>query len=206
MRAEGTWEPDTGRDTRQRTLEEVGVRVPAPKRARLTEGEGSDDSDGPPPLEGEEGDPDKDLIASKCDSLYSRDMAGGGQGFTLLLEVLEVPEDYETEEAVLRDALLLLGSRWNITGLIHKDKDGKSWGWLHCTRFIVANSTVGRALGSMYPEIIAFSRGPAELSVEDAVRLRSLKRRWRVEDPAWEEDTSHATSGQAQPWYKRLKH
>ncbi len=52
LRAEGRWEADTNRDTRQRTLEEVGVRVPPKKQARL-----ATDSDSPPPLEGEEGDP-----------------------------------------------------------------------------------------------------------------------------------------------------
>lgn len=54
LRAEGRWEADTGRDTRQRTLEEVGVRVPPKKQPRLA---AESDSDSPPPLEGEEGDP-----------------------------------------------------------------------------------------------------------------------------------------------------
>lgn len=60
LRSEGRWEPDTGRDTRQRTLEEVGVRVPVPKRPRVGE---ADDS--PPPLEGEEGDPELGNYAGK---------------------------------------------------------------------------------------------------------------------------------------------
>nr|APC23171.1 hypothetical protein [Simian parvo-like virus 1] len=60
LRKEGRWDGDTDKDTRQQTLEEVGVRVPPKKQARI-----ETESDEPPPLEGEEGDPDKDNYAGK---------------------------------------------------------------------------------------------------------------------------------------------
>lgn len=68
LRAEGRWnDKDDTSSGRQRTLEEVGVRVPPAKQPRIED----PDSEGPPPLEGEEGDPDKDNYAGECITAFA---------------------------------------------------------------------------------------------------------------------------------------
>lgn len=59
LQERGQWNPDTHLNTRQRTLDEVGIRVPPKKQPRL------ETDDEPPPLEGEEGDPDINNYAGK---------------------------------------------------------------------------------------------------------------------------------------------
>lgn len=132
-------------------------------------------------------------------------LLGQAQGFTVLLEVIEVPEDYDEPEEVLEEALTLLNGRWNLDGSIIRDDDGKPWGWLYCTRFLVANETIRRTLGEMTPQYIRFFRGPPTQTSDDAIKLVKLKRKWKVQEDNTENsgETSEGGTGGATGWRKR---
>ncbi len=132
---------------------------------------------------------------------------GGGQGFTVLIEAIKRPPECETEKELLEDALTLLNGRWNLDGTVLVDGDGKQWGWVCCTRFLVANDTLRRALGEMTPEYVRFYRGPATQTFNDAVRLVNLKKKWKVSESSTDEagESSSGGSGGDQPWRKRMR-
>lgn len=129
-----------------------------------------------------------------------------GTGFSLLLEVANLPDDYTSDKELLDEAVLLLNSKWNLDGITSQDKSGKWWGWLYCTRFMVANATIARALGDMCSAgHIKFYRGPAQQSQEEAIRYQQIKKKWRVKDTAEETDTSSDGSGRETQWFKRQR-
>lgn len=128
-----------------------------------------------------------------------------GQGFTLLLEVINRPTDYTTDEELLQDALLLINSRWNLNGYIETDEQGKKWGWVCCTRFLVSDNTIVRALGEMTPDYVKFTRGPVTQTCADARRLNEVKQRWNVQDKRDESELSADSYGPAPPWFKKQK-
>lgn len=133
-------------------------------------------------------------------------MAGVNQGFTLLLEVVDRPEGYGCDKDLLEEAVLLLKTRWNIDGEVSQDQQGKWWGWLCCSRFLVSGFTVGNALGDMHAlGHVKFYRGPGNQSKQEAIRYQSLKRKWNIQDPD-ESASSNGGDGSATPWYKRPRH
>lgn len=133
----------------------------------------------------------------------------GGQGFTILLECVSRPDDYESDEELLEEALLLLNGRWNLDGQVIRDADNKPWGWLYCTRFLVANDTIRRTLGDMWPQYIKFYRGPPTQTSNDAIRLVKLKKKWKVSEGADESssggESSGGGSGGEPTWRKRMR-
>ncbi len=134
-------------------------------------------------------------------------LGGSGQGFTVLLEAIKLPPDCESEKELLEDAITLLNGKWNLDGTVLVDGDGKDWGWVCCTRFLVANNTIQKALGEMTPEFVRFYRGPPTQTFDDAVRLVRLKKRWKVAESNPEEggETSSGGSGEGPPWRKRMR-
>lgn len=135
-------------------------------------------------------------------------MAGTGQGFSLLLECIQHPEGYESDQAVLEDAILLINGRWNLEGSVIVDDDGKHWGWVVCTRFLVSTDTVRRALGDMVPDYVRFYRGSATQTSGQAIKLVKLKRKWNVEDTqeAQSSEVSGSGSGQGPLSWKRPRY
>lgn len=131
-----------------------------------------------------------------------------GQGFSILLEAIDHPEDYETDEQILEDAVALLNGRWGLDGTVITDEEGKKWGWVYCTRFQVGTDTIRRALGELTPDYIRFHRGAATQTSQQAIKLVKLKRRWRVPDGSEETqsgEVSGSTSGQGQLVWKRQR-
>lgn len=130
-------------------------------------------------------------------------MSAYGTGFSLLLwvnplsplltsETLSEEHDRDSARIIrglLTDAGILLGMRWNVECTIH-DIEGDLYSFTIVSRFTVSNTGIERALGDL-TEHIKFIRGNPANTLDELVRYKKCKERWRVPDP-----TTESTSGQ----------
>lgn len=112
----------------------------------------------------------------------------GPQGFSLLLSTTGniygggSSQDPKILEELIRDAVVLIGNRWNIDFEL-KQIDGMWHAWGKQTRFTVGEITIQRALGDLYlQELITFQRGGPDTSFDGALRYQKCKRKWNVPD------------------------
>lgn len=121
-------------------------------------------------------------------------MALLGQGFSLIIwakkdgRLIENLEHAQSTEAMIKemleDARVLISCRWNMNMDIIQV--GGTW---YCygvnTKFHVGKGTIKAALGEL-TEHVDFIRGNSHSTLEELVRYKECKQRWKVEDPAAE--------------------
>lgn len=127
--------------------------------------------------------------------------SSGTQGFSVLLKVVDTPEDMDEEET-LQDATTLLAGRWGLDFEYSVIKD-EHYAFASCSRFTVSEQTIGNALGDMVPGYIEIYKGPASCSFSQAVRFLACKTKWNV--PANVSAQSEDTSGQGPPAWKKKR-
>lgn len=130
-------------------------------------------------------------------------MSAFGTGFSLLLWVdpcsslltqETLSDDYDrdsdrTIRGLLTDAGILLGMRWNVECTIH-NIEGDLYAFTVVSRFTVSNPGIERALGNL-TEHVRFIRGNPSNTLEELVRYKKCKEKWKVQ-----EATTESTSGQ----------
>lgn len=105
----------------------------------------------------------------------------GPAGFSLLLWCCDLPDGYTEKREVILDAITLLSGRWGIEFDL-QEKDGELYAFSTCSRFSVAERTVEKALGDMFPGYISFHKGPLSANADSLIRFQRCKSRWNVAD------------------------
>nr|USH59380.1 hypothetical non-structural protein [Chaphamaparvovirus carnivoran1] len=105
----------------------------------------------------------------------------GPSGFTLLLWSVDTPPEYSEKKDILLDAISLLSGRWGLE-FEFVTKNNELYAYATCSRFSVAERTVERALGDLFPAYIIFHKGPVTATVDSLVRFQQCKQKWNVAD------------------------
>lgn len=103
-------------------------------------------------------------------------------GFSVLLWVIDTPDDDTSSSDLLLDAISLLSIRWGLEFTRETREDGE-YAWSSTTRFTVGEPTLNRALGDLVSNgYIGILRCSASTSIDTAIRYRKCKEKWNVPD------------------------
>lgn len=143
-------------------------------------------------------------------------MAGFGSstGFTLLvwinpdtwrLEGLDVEQRVDKTREMLQDVITLYGGRWGMEGTLVED-GGDLYAFFVCSRFVVSQATLLRALGTL-SEAVKMHRGGPTDNHRLLIEYRKCLLKYDVQDKVTEDYSGegYAASQSGQSWGTQAK-